>query len=54
MFFQNEIKDSKIEVRLSSKNKYNLNILAKNEGLKMSQFVLKCIDFYVKNSNKTN
>lgn len=48
MFFNNEVKDSKIEVRISEKNKNKIKELAKKEGLNLSQFLLKCVDLYVK------
>lgn len=48
MFFNNEVKDKKIEFRISEKNKIKIINFAKKEGLNLSQFLLRCVDLYVK------
>lgn len=48
MFFDDSLKVAKVEFRTTEKNKDKLKKLAKSEGLNLSQFILKCIDLYLK------
>lgn len=51
MFFNNSSKSERIYVRVTEKQKEDLKSIADKEDLTLSKFILKCIDFYLKNNN---
>ncbi len=49
MFFNDDSKEKQLHIRVTSKEKQEIKNFAEKEGLTLSKFILKCIDYYIKN-----
>lgn len=52
MFFNDNSKTERIHFRVTSREKEKLQQLAKSEGLTLTKFIFKCVDYYLKNTYK--
>jgi len=52
MFLDESKKNVFVQIRTTEKNKSKLKRLADSENLTITNFIFKCIDFYLKNGCK--
>ena len=52
MLFNTNTKSESIHLRVTNLEKSELQKIAKNEGLTLTKFILKCINFYLENKDK--
>lgn len=51
MLFNTNTKSESIHLRVTKLQKDELQKVANDEGLTLTKFILKCIDYYLKNNN---
>lgn len=50
MFYNNEYRNCEIRFKVTESQRQFLKDIAKKENLTVTKFVLKCIDYYIKNN----